>query len=535
MNRAARIADSAHGGQTVLSASVKQQLGAADLVDLGSHRLKGFVEPMTLFQLGRGTFPPLRTLRQRTLPIPADSFVGRAADVDGLLALIASGSRLVTIVGAGGTGKTRLLVETAGQCEQQFAGGVHWVPLADVDDASEVPAEIARVLGAETFEQLPTRIGDAETLLLLDNAEHLVPQIGDPIREALAVCPTLTVLVTSRERLRVTGEQLLPLRPLARDAAAELFLGRARQLNPLYADDEASIDALCTKLDGLPLAIELAAARTTILNAAQLSQRLSQRFDLLKSDERDARQRTLQATVEWSYDLLTTEQRATHARLSIFAGGSTLESAEAVTGAGPDEWQSLVEKSLLEVDHHFAETRLMMLETVRAVAADALATTPDEGLTERYIEHYLTAAQARDSIVRAGETQLAALQWFTEELANLRHAFDLAVARGATTQAAQIVSACGWSLGVRDPHGAYAWRVRALALPFDDPALRVRLLAAAAGTGALVGEADAAESTSPKRALRGGGRRRSISRRVPRSSSAPTPFRTSRHARCSNR
>ena len=492
VNRAARIGDAAHGGQTLVSSSVKHELVGVELTDMGQHRLKGFVEPLPLFQLGPGAFPPLRTLRQRTLPVPADSFVGRAADVERLLALVASGGRLITIVGAGGTGKTRLLVETASRCEEKFAGGVHWVPLADVDAAPRVPGEIAHVLGAETLEQLPGRIGEAATLLLLDNAEHLVPAIADPISEALRLCPTLTILVTSRERLRVPGEQLLPLQPLGKDAAAELFLARARQLNPLYDEANAAVAALCTKLDGLPLAIELAAARTTLMTVTQLTERLADRLDVLKSGDRDPRQRTLQATVEWSYALLTDEQRSTHARMSIFAGGCTLDSAEAITGAGPDEWQSLVEKSLLEVDHHFAQTRLTMLETVRSVAAAELASMGgDDQLLDRYIDHYLVALEQHDEVVRAGATQLGALRWFDEELANLRHAFDRAESAGDGHRAARIAAASAWSLGLRDVRAAYALRARALALPFDDAALRIRLLAGVAGLALLVGEADA--------------------------------------------
>ncbi len=491
VNRAARIGDAAHGGQTLVSSSVKHGLVGVELTDLGQHRLKGFVEPLPLFQLGPGAFPPLRTLRQRTLPVPADSFVGRAADMERLLALL-GGGRLITIVGAGGTGKTRLLVETASRCEEQFAGGVHWVPLADVDAAPRVPGEIAHVLGAETLEQLPARIGDAATLLLLDNAEHLVPAIAEPIGEALRLCPTLTILVTSRERLRVPGEQLLPLQPLGEDAAAELFLARARQLNPLYDEATDAVAALCVRLDGLPLAIELAAARTTLMTVTQLTERLADRLDVLKSGDRDPRQRTLQATVEWSYALLTDEQRATHARMSIFAGGCTLDSAEAITGSGPDECQSLVEKSLLEVDHHFAQTRLTMLETVRTVAAAELAGAGgDDELLDRYIDHYLAALEQHDEVVRLGVTQLEALRWFDEELANLRHAFDRAQSMGDGHRAARIAAASAWSLGLRDLRAAYDLRARALALPFDDAALRIRLLAGAAGLAPLVGEAGA--------------------------------------------
>ena len=492
VNRAARIGDAAHGGQTLVSSSVRHGLVGAELTDMGQHRLKGFVEPLPLFQLGPGAFPPLRTLRQRTLPVPADSFVGRAADVERLLALVAGGGRLITIVGAGGTGKTRLLVETASRCDEQFAGGVHWVPLADVDASPRVPGEIAHVLGAETLEQLPGRIGEAATLLLLDNAEHLVPTIAGPISEALRLCPTLMILVTSRERLRVPGEQLLPLQPLGTDAAVELFFARARQLNPLYDDATDAVAVLCAKLDGLPLAIELAAARTTLMTVTQLTERIADHLDVLKSGDRDPRQRTLQATVEWSYALLTDEQRATHARMSIFAGGCTLDSAEAITGAGPDEWQSLVEKSLLEVDHHFAQTRLTMLETVRSVAAAELARAGgDDQLLDRYIDHYLAALEQHDEVVRVGATQLDALRWFDEELANLRHAFDRAESAGDGHRAARIAAASAWSLGRRDMRAAYDLRARALALPFDDPALRIRLLAGVAGLAPLVGEAGA--------------------------------------------
>ena len=338
LHRAARIAASGHGGQVVLSAATRA-LVDGDLADLGEHRLKDFAEPVWIFQLGEERFPPLKTISNTNLPRPASSFVGREREVAEVVELLQDGARLVTLSGPGGSGKTRLAVESAAELVPEFRNGVFWVGLAALRDPALVAETVAQTLGAK--DGLAEHIGERELLLLLDNFEQVVeaaPVLGSLVES----CPNLRLLVTSRELLRIRGEVDYPVPPLAGSEAVELFCTRSR-LEP-----SEEIAELCARLDDLPLAVELAAARASVLSPRQILERLSQRLDLLRGGrDADARQRTLRATIEWSYELLTEEEKRLFAALSVFAGGCTLEAAESVCDADLDALQSLVEKSLL--------------------------------------------------------------------------------------------------------------------------------------------------------------------------------------------
>jgi predicted ATPase len=385
VHRAARIAAAGHGRQVLVSAASAALLDAGELRDLGEHRLKDLSAPERIFQLGDGDFPPLKTLYRTNLPIPATPFLGREHELREVRELLTrDDARLLTLTGAGGSGKTRLALQAAGELTEAYPDGVWWVPLAPLTDPADVGAAAARALGDGG--SLPEIVNGRRLLLLLDNFEHVVEAAPD-VAAVLAECPHADVLVTSRERLRVQGEHVYSVPVLERAQARGLFFARARAAQPNYEPDE-HLDELCERLDDLPLALELAAARTSLLSTEQLLERLGDRLDLLRGGrDAETRQRTLRATIEWSYELLDPEEQALLAALSVFRGGWTLEAAEQVVGADLELMQSLVDKSLVR---RWESGRFGMLETIREFAAEQLdqSSARDE-LRERLLEHLI--------------------------------------------------------------------------------------------------------------------------------------------------
>ncbi len=414
---AARVAASSHGGQVVLSQATRVLLkDEAVLIDLGEHRLKDIQQAVPIFQLGTQGFPPLKTISNTNLPRPASSFVGRERELDEVLARIGSGARLVTLTGPGGSGKTRLAIEAAATLVPEYKAGVFWIGLAALRDPALVPETISQALGAK--DGVAEHIGERELLLLLDNLEQVIKAAPD-LSAVLSACPNLTLLVTSRELLRVQGEVEYPVPPLAEPEAVSLFCERA-QLPP-----SKDIRELCLRLDNLPLAVELAAARTKALSAAKILERLSQRLDLLKGGrDSDPRQLTLRATIEWSYELLSVEEKELFARLSVFAGGCTLEAAEEVAEADLDTLQSLVEKSLLR----FSNERYWMLETIREYASERLEKSGEWERLER-VHAVRYAHLAVDLSVSSRGRSAETLQVLREEQGNLRAALEFGLQR----------------------------------------------------------------------------------------------------------
>jgi predicted ATPase len=381
---AARIMSAGHGGQVVLSQATVQ-LVEAETTDLGEHRLKDFDEPVWLFQLGEQSFAPLKTISNTNLPRPASSFVGREREVAEIVSLVREGARLVTLTGPGGSGKTRLAIEAAAELVPEFKAGVFWVGLSALRDPALVLETIAQTLGAR--QGLAEHIGGRELLLLLDNVEQVVEAASD-LADLVESCPKLTLVVTSRELLRVRGEVEYAVLPLADQDAVELFCARSG----LAAS--AALGELCRRLDDLPLALELAAARAKALSPEEILARLGQRLDLFKGGrDADPRQQTLRATMEWSHDLLTEEEQHLFARLSVFAGGCTLDAAETVCDADLDTLQSLVEKSLLR---HTGD-RFWMLETIREYSLGRLEHTREaETCRNRHVSWFLALAEEAD-------------------------------------------------------------------------------------------------------------------------------------------
>ena len=423
VHRAARIAAAGHGGQVLVSESTAALVrGEVALADLGEHRLKDLSAPERIYQLGEEEFPPLKTLYRTNLPVPVTAFVGREHEVAEVASILSGEARLVTLTGPGGTGKTRLALQTAGALADAHPDGVWWVPLAPLREPDLVLDTAAQAVGAK--DGLAAHIGDQRMLLLLDNFEHLVTA-APQLPELLGACPNLSLLVTSRETLRVQGEVGYAVPPLAEREAVELFCARARM-----GPDEA-VAELCRRLDYLPLAVELAAARTSVLTPAQIVERLAGRLDLLKGGrDADPRQQTLRATIEWSYELLDAEEKQLFARLAVFRGGCTLDAAEVVCDADLDVLQSLVDKSLVR---HTGE-RFWMLETIREYALEQL---DEQELADRHAAFYLSLVEEafRETI---GPSPTEWLQRLEPEHDNLRAALSRFEATGETQRALQL-------------------------------------------------------------------------------------------------
>ena len=419
VHRAARIAGAGHGGQTLLSdataALVRDELPAgAALRDLGEHRLKDFPTPARLYQLDLPglptTFPPLRAAapRRSDLPLLPGGTVGRDGEVAALVALLADpATRLVTLTGPGGIGKTRLAVEGARAAARAAPGGVVFVPLAAVTDPSLVLGAIADAVGArrepgsDAVADVGTALAGERTLLVLDNLEQVVDAAAD-LAELVDRVPAAVVLVTSRVPLRLRAERQFPVGALAEADAVRLFTERATSVRPAFSadgDDAGAVAELVRRLDGLPLAIELAAARVGVLPPRALLSRLGRRLDVLGSGPVDLprRQRTLKATVDWSHDLLRPHEQALFARLAVFSGGWDLEAAERIGGRTGepdvlDTLSALVDASLVVRDDA-AEPWFSMLETVRVHAAERLSASPDrQETTRRHTDWVLSLA-----------------------------------------------------------------------------------------------------------------------------------------------
>jgi predicted ATPase/class 3 adenylate cyclase len=463
VHKAARIMSAAHGGQVVLSAAT-HELVADDTLELGRHRLKDFAEPVTLFQLGFERFPPLRALSSTNLPVPLSSFVGREQEVAAVVSLIRDdGARLVTLAGPGGTGKTRLALEAAGELVSEFGAGVFWIELAAVRDPALVVQTIAQTLDANR--ELRAHIGDKELLLVLDNVEQVVDSAVE-LTALLQACRNLCMLTTSRELLRVDGEVVYPVPALAEPDAVELFCTRAR------IEPGDVVAELCAHLDNLPLALELAAARITVLSPAQILERLSHRLDLFTSGRgADPRQATLRTTIEWSYELLGEAEKILFARLAVFRGGCTLEAAEQVVEAELDTLQSLVDKNLLR---HSSE-RFWMLQTIREYARELLEDGGEaDTVRRRHAEHYVELAEAAYAVRSdPGPTWFRSLD---DENDNSRAALDFFQER-EPERYLQLAGALGWFWASRSLLEEGSRRLElALASPAQDGRLTARAL-----------------------------------------------------------
>ena len=389
VHRGARIMSAAHGGQIVLSAQTHSLLdGNPRVRDLGEHRLKDMGAPERLYQLGDDSFPPLRTLDATNLPTRVTPLLGRERELEELVQLVED-ARLVTVTGPGGIGKTRLALQVAAELVGRFHDGVFWVPLAGLGDPSLVVPEIAQAVGAQG--DLAGFVRGRDLLLLLDNFEHVLSAAAE-VHDLLSLSDRLRLLVTSRAPLRRSGEHQYRLEPLEAAGAAELFVARAEQAGGADAAPE-TVDAICARLDRLPLAIELAAARTGLLSGDGLLRRLDRTLPLLTTGARDApeRQRTLRATIEWSHDLLDPRTQEVFARCGVFAGSFSLDAAERVCDASLDVIELLVDASLVKA---VGDERLLLLDTIREFARERLLVQEvSEVVARRHADYFAAVAE----------------------------------------------------------------------------------------------------------------------------------------------
>ena len=436
VHRAARVMSAAHGGQVIMTRATTELAGdELPLKDLGEHRLKDIAESLWLYQLGDADFPPLRSLNNSNLPTPPSPLIGREDEIADVTGRLRGDERLVTVTGPGGSGKTRLAIEVAAGLVPEFGNGVFFVDLAPLSRPEQVLSAIARVLAVreDTNERLADTLArdlaDRQLLLVLDNFEHVLdaaPQIAG----LLAAAPRLRVLVTTREPLRVAGEHEFPLATLAPEDAGALFVERANAVRPglITAAQSAEVTAICRRLDNLPLAIELAAARVRLLAPARLLQGLDAALSLLTDGRRDLpeRQRTLRATIAWSYELLEETEQRVFAALAAFSGGWTLESAEDVAGAHMDILASLVEKSLVQTDGE----RFRMLETIREFGFEELrAGQEDAEVARRHAGFFATLAERTEPELRSPR-QGEALLSLDADYDNMRIGIERSIEHG---------------------------------------------------------------------------------------------------------
>ena len=438
------------------------------------------------------------------LPSPPNPLLGRGRELAKLCELLLRDEvRLLVLTGAGGSGKTRLALEAARQSAESFANGAAFVNLAPLRDPALVVGAIARALeipnvsGEDSLQTLADALAPRELLLLVDNAEH-VRAAAPSFVELLARAPHLTLLVTSRVVLHVSGEQVFPVEPLAVRAAVALFLERAREAEPRFHLDtaaEQAIQQICERLDGLPLAIELAASRVRALSPVELLDRLDPRLPLLTGGPRDlpARQQTLRATLEWSYDLLTEEEGRDLSYLAVFAGGCTLGAAEAVCGTTLERLSSLVDANLLLRAATANGSRYSMLETIREYAAERLDAHADvEALRRRHADYYLELALSANLASDAHGEQRHDL--VISEQANIRAAIDWAAAAGDVALALELVVALENFWTTSDPFEGVRRLETLLGRAGDVPMpLRARALRALCSAATLAGDLELAE------------------------------------------
>jgi predicted ATPase/class 3 adenylate cyclase len=422
VHRAARIAAAGHGGQVLLSQSTRDLVGAQGLQDLGEHRLKDLTAPERIYQLGDGEFPPLKSLNQTNLPVQPTPLVGRKRELEEVRELLQS-HRLVTLTGAGGSGKTRLALQAAAELVEEFEDGVWFVSLAALTDPELVLPTVASAIGAKG--DVGVFLRSKRLLLVLDNLEQLLPGVARTVAE-LVTAPHVQVLSTSRERLAVAAEQEYPVPTLALAEATALFTARARQRVRDFRPDE-HVGEICRRLDGLPLAVELAAARVKVLLPAQILVRLGHSLDLLTAGSRDApqRQRTLRAAIEWSFGLLDERERELFARLAVFGSSFPLEFAEQVAGANVQTLDSLVDKSLLRCT---GEGRFLYLATIREFAVERLdASAQADDVRARHADVFAALALRNAERITNDDaaSRAAVFEEFHPALDDLRAALSL--------------------------------------------------------------------------------------------------------------
>ena len=481
VHRGARVAALAHGGQVLLTEATATLVDGVALSDLGRHRLKDFDGPAHLLQLGTDRHPPLRTPGAVLLPTPATRFLGREHELyDAASLVLTQAPAILTILGPGGTGKTRFAIELSRLLAEDADGGTVFVPLAALRDPALVLAAIADALGADdaSADGIASRVGERRTHLLLDNVEQLLPAVAAEVASLVARTSFIRLLVTSREALNVAAETRFDLPPLVLEEAVSFFVERAQRVNAAVEPTQ-DVTMLCERLDRLPLALELAAARTRLLQPQAILARIEHRLDLPAQRDADPRHATLRATIAWSHDLLSPDERDLFASFAIFRGSCTLDAAEEVCGADLDTLASLIDKSLVRrrADASGSD-RYWMLETIREFAAARLDELPDETRAALRLGHARRMLVVARSASLQGEFEPTAPrpEILRPEIDDVRAALDWAIG-AEPILAAELTVALGMHWTTQAIEEGLA-RTQAL-LALDDvlpPGLRAELL-----------------------------------------------------------
>ena len=518
LNRAARLMGLGHGGQVLVSHATEQLVEGSlpdglGLMDLGEHRLRDLSRPERIFQLrapGCETqFPSLKSLdaARTNLPVQLTSFVGRDDDVKAVGALLAE-HRVVTLTGVGGVGKTRLALQLAADQVDTFPDGVWLLELAPLGESSRVVEALAAALSVEptpgkTIEQaILDKVRTSSVLLVLDNCEHLLDEARRVVEQVVRSAPGVCVIATSREPLGAQGEQVVPLRSLNPQSSVRLFAERAVAVDASFSlgeTDRDLVNHLCRRLDGIPLAIELAAARVRMFSPAELAEHLDQRFRLLTGGRGAVeRHHTLRAAIDWSYDMLAEPERAVFDRLSVFSGGCTLAAAQAVCSDGDldpiavlEALSGLIDKSLLVADRFDDATRYRQLETVRQYAEERLVACGDaDAVRERHARYFVAFARDAGKGLWSRD-EIAWAQRVEADLDNVRAAVSWAIAAGETELAMRIAAALVTQAVERPAWATASIAEQALSAPdADSHPLRAVVMGEAAWAAARIGDID---------------------------------------------
>jgi predicted ATPase/DNA-binding CsgD family transcriptional regulator len=521
LTRCARLRDIAHEGQTLLSSATASLVAdtlpeGAVLRDLGTHRLRDLSHADRVYELRTAgfdrDFPPLRSLEASThnLPIQLTSFVGRTDELTAVERLIRS-ERLVTLTGAGGAGKTRLAAQAAADLADHWPDGVWWVDLGSASDPALVAELTASTIGVMVEpvggprRALSLQLRDRRVLVCIDNCEHLLEASAELVDTMLRTCPEISVLATSREPLGIAGEMVWRVPSLQEEEAVALFVDRASRVRPWFTLDptnEEAVQTLCRRLDGIPLALELAAAWLRTLTPAQIAAGLDDRFALLVRGPRGAarRQQTLAASMDWSHDLLDETDRVVFRRLGVFQGGFTLDAARAVCSSGPvgsvagaevlTALARLVDKSLVVVDEHGGEARYRLLETIREYAVNRLdAASERDAARDRHLDYFLALGEATEPELE-GPDQDASLDRVEAEHDNFRAALDWGLTVDEPERGRRLAASLVW-LWYKHGHGDEGLDFMQRAIdraPDDRSPVQARLLVSAAALAQVCGQ-----------------------------------------------